>query len=432
MFPIFHERTRRFICRTGFLLFGLLPTAAVVAWSASFNSASNIVEVRERLESETGLKVTFDEVRFTRPGGMLLESFALADPETGAALVRARLLEITTTENQRHVRASQPTVEAAAIGRMWPLVEKCLRRPPHSKQPNLNFEAAELTLNWPGGSQTLIGCRLNLDTSEHGSTATLTCQIAHPSASQTCQLRLDRQLHFGQPTTSFSLDTGEANLPCALLVSMFSYENRLGPNSAFAGTIQGMEGPAGWRVGCEGKLTAVDLQSAISDQFPQQLRGPAEITALKTEFHSGRLETATGRLRAGPGFVGRSLLIAASACLGMRCNPSDLQPAAPIAYEKLDVSFEISPKGLTINGKCGERGTGEVMRTKEGKVLVQESQRSPVPVVSLVQMLVPDSQVQVPATRQTDWLLRLLPLPDVLPRDPQATPQARLQDSRAL
>jgi hypothetical protein len=39
---------------------------------------------------------------------------------------------------------------------------------------------------------------------------------------------------------------------------------------------------------------------------------------------------------------------------------------------------------------------------------------------------VPDSQTQVPATRQTDWLLNLLPIPDVLPHDPGAPPEAKL------
>ena len=34
---------------------------------------------------------------------------------------------------------------------------------------------------------------------------------------------------------------------------------------------------------------------------------------------------------------------------------------------------------------------------------------------ALVQTLVPQSAVQVPASRQTDWLLRHLPVPEVIP-----------------
>jgi hypothetical protein len=52
--------------------------------------------------------------------------------------------------------------------------------------------------------------------------------------------------------------------------------------------------------------------------------------------------------------------------------------------------------------------------------------------VALVKMLVPDSRVQVPATRQTDWLLKLLPIPDVVPHDSQSLPQARIHSPTAI
>ena len=35
----------------------------------------------------------------------------------------------------------------------------------------------------------------------------------------------------------------------------------------------------------------------------------------------------------------------------------------------------------------------------------------PVPIAALLQALVPRADVQVPATRQTDWLMRRLPVP---------------------
>ena len=65
-----------------------------------------------------------------------------------------------------------------------------------------------------------------------------------------------------------------------------------------------------------------------------------------------------------------------------------------------------------------------------GEVLLSESSGSAVPVAALVQALVPDSRVQVPATRQTDWLLRALPLPDVQAGDAQSAPHARLARRR--
>src|SRR6185295_12219115 len=101
MFPLFHERTRRIICRTVFLLLGVLPTAAVVAWAASFNREANVTDVRDRLETATGLKVNFDACRFTRPGCLLLENLSVVDPHTERAVFQSRLLEISVFENQK-------------------------------------------------------------------------------------------------------------------------------------------------------------------------------------------------------------------------------------------------------------------------------------------------------------------------------------------
>ena len=66
------------------------------------------------------------------------------------------------------------------------------------------------------------------------------------------------------------------------------------------------------------------------------------------------------------------------------------------------------------------------------ETLLADSTRGAAPVVAIIQMLVPDSRVQVPATRQTDWLLNLLPVPDIVPGDPQAVPQARFRGGKDL
>ena len=88
------------------------------------------------------------------------------------------------------------------------------------------------------------------------------------------------------------------------------------------------------------------------------------------------------------------------------------------AYEELAATFMLDGRGLTIHGQCGRKQNGVVMRSGD-EVLLVDSNRGPAPVVALLRMLVPDSRVQVPATRQTDWLLNLLPVPDIVPGDPQ-------------
>jgi hypothetical protein len=296
----------------------------------------------------------------------------------------------------------------------------------------MRLEAAELTLRWPEGAQTFVGCGVTIETNEKGVSAVGGCQLAHGVQPQTCKFQIDRQIISGQPATSFRFETGEAKLPCGLLLAALGRENQLGATSTFDGSIDGIETPNGWHVACDGAIGEIALQSVINDQFPQQLRGVAEVSALKAEFQDGRLESAKGDLHAGPGYVGGSLLAAAHNCLAMQTNIAPSQLATALAYEKLSLSFAIDSKGLTIKGRCGDRPSGDVIWAAKNQSLLHESSGGPIPVVALVQMLVPDSQVQVPATRQTDWLLRMLPLPDVLPHDPQTAPRASLGKSHPL
>jgi hypothetical protein len=93
--------------------------------------------------------------------------------------------------------------------------------------------------------------------------------------------------------------------------------------------------------------------------------------------------------------------------------------------------FTLDEKGFTLHGQCESAPASTILKSDGGPLLVGSGDAA-LPIVALIRVLVPDSQIQVPATRQTDWLLQVLPVPDVLPRDPNAAPHARLRDSRAL
>jgi hypothetical protein len=55
-----------------------------------------------------------------------------------------------------------------------------------------------------------------------------------------------------------------------------------------------------------------------------------------------------------------------------------------------------------------------VLASKTGPLLTASPGHA-VPAVNLLRTLLPDNQFQVPATRQTDVLVGLFPVPDVLP-----------------
>jgi hypothetical protein len=161
-----------------------------------------------------------------------------------------------------------------------------------------------------------------------------------------------------------------------------------------------------------GQFTDVDLQSLVSEQFPHRLGGTAEITLQKARFSHGRLEDAVGTFSSGPGVVSQSLVAAAIEFLHLIPGPANNHTDMLRQYEQLAFAFVVDPAGLTLSGACSS-GPGVVMRLGDGTVLGEAGAPSG-PLVALVRTLVPQSDVQVPATRQSDWLIERLPMPQVI------------------
>jgi hypothetical protein len=166
----------------------------------------------------------------------------------------------------------------------------------------------------------------------------------------------------------------------------------------------------------------------VSEQFPHRLGGTAEITVQKARFSRGRLEEAAGTFSSGPGVVSQSLVSAAIEFLHLVPKPANDHADMLRQYEQLSFAFVVDSAGLTLRGTCSA-APSVVMRLGDGTALSEAGGPSG-PLVALVRTLVPQSEVQVPATRQSDWLIERLPVPQaILPEGQQ--PQGRLRLDRA-
>ena len=170
------------------------------------------------------------------------------------------------------------------------------------------------------------------------------------------------------------------------------------------------------------------MQSLVSEQFPHRLSGKAEFVVQKARFRHGRLEEAAGTLSAGPGVVSQSLVSAAIANLHLVPAPDNSHADDMLRqYEQLALAFTLDSAGLTLRGQCSG-AAGVVMRLGDGTVL-REAGTSSGPMAALVRTLVPQSEVQVPATRESDWLIERLPVPQVVLPEGQS-PRGRLRIDR--
>jgi len=241
------------------------------------------------------------------------------------------------------------------------------------------------------------------------------------------RLRVVRNRQLSPPATGFELYTGDGELPCRLLAMGMSELRSLGPRCRFRGYVWADETTDGWEGELTGQLVELDLGSLVSDHFPHRLSGIGRATVQSARFHHGRLEEGNATLVAGPGAIDRSLVVAAMDCLGLAPGAEPIPVGEQIAYRQLAVTATLDAGGLRLHGQCAAGGPGTIL--SDGRVaLLAESPRRLHPVSALVQSLVPASALQVPASRQTDWLLRHLPVPDAIPSPASiALPTAHLR-----
>jgi hypothetical protein len=446
-----HESTRRRICRAAFLLLCVVPTASVSAWCARRHLPGVAAAEAERLERELGLDVSLAGLRHLRPGRVLYEGLELADPETGRPLLQCRALEVDRQQSADRdgrprallvLLASQPEIEAAAIDRLGELLGRMLRRPTGSSQTDLRLVAGQLTLRATDASQTVSEVQGSIASFSGGMQAEASFRLAGIDTPQPIRIRIVRNRQITPPATGFELDTGGGAVPCGLLAVGLPLLERLGRRSRLRGYVWANQTDDGTSPGWEGEFAGqvydVDLDDLVTGHFPHKLSGTAQLTVQSARFRQRRLEHATGTLVAGPGVISRSLVDAAVAQLGLVRGAEPQTPGELVPYEQLAAGFLIDARGLQLQGGCAASGNrhespvaGTILADRQGRLLGEPAVQ-PQPVVALVRTLVPASQHQVPATRQTDWLIGHLPVPQVVP--PAGTrpglPQARLRLGR--
>ncbi len=425
-----HDKTRRRICIAGFFAIGIVPTVLVSAWCIVRHRPGHVAAESQRLSRRLGLDVKLDAVRYLRPGAMLYEGFELADPETGKTVLRCRMLEATWKKHagrkEKHpdllvLTASQPQLETDALGRLGQLIHSILQRRTGRPDVDVRLTAREVTLHCGKDSLTLTDLHGGIDTSSVGAQAQIAFRPVGVDSPDPVRVRLWRNRQTNPPSSGFELDTAAVALPWNLLAAGPVELDPLGPRCRFRGYIwanqtPGSRSPNDWDGELTGQLLDVDLDRLVTDRFPHKLSGTAEVTIQPARFHRGRLEEAAGIVTAGPGVIGRSLIDAAVERLGLVRNaqPSTTgDPGDLVPYEQLSVGCILDSDGLRLQGRCAMPSPGAILVDRRGRLL-SEPRLQPQPVVALLQMLVPHSEVQVPATCQTDRLMRRLPVPQIV------------------
>jgi hypothetical protein len=411
-----HETSKRMICRAAFVVLCLGPTVAVLGSAALVRHSSFTRRHERAISAQLGLAARISRASTPRPGITLYEGLELADPETLQPLARLPFVEVEGNEAARVVRLPHPGVlNGARLDRLWRLARQSLAL----QSPNtiLRLAAQNLTIHLPAGDQSVTDVNAEVNSAE--AEARLTASFRHvssdPATSQAAVLTLVCPRPSPHAASAIEFSTGSDFLPCAMAAGVWPAITNLGSASEFHGRISGFIEDNTWRMRTMGELKRIDLGLLVSSRFPHQLSGEAQLSLDHLILENGRLASAAGTLSAGPGRIGSALIAAAQQHL--RFAPGENLPeqqASDLGYAKLKAAFAINSQGLMVRGEVpGNAGAllvgqrqAELLR--EPTVLVQ-------PAVNLVRALVPQSEVQVPATRETSALVNALPVPSIMP-----------------
>ncbi|MDZ4821740.1 MAG: hypothetical protein SGJ20_22495 [Planctomycetota bacterium] len=405
-----HQQTRLSLCRMGFVLLCIGPTLALCGWSSHRSGDSYRETIAAELTGAIGLQTKIEQASHPLPGVTRLENVALSDWESGQVVARFESITIYDQADRVAVVATGSTVELKQSAMIWAALEQQLKRRAADSFRPVSFQAAELSLRSAKGEYPIRSFECAIQGTEQCQEAAISYLPAEGAKRVVGRIVRTRQADGAY--NGFELDTNSAAIPCALFNTAQIDLGILGDRATFTGTIAANHPAVGWQAAIAGKLSQVDLQSAISENFSHRWIGMAESTLQSAEIRNGRLEKAQGVLTAGPGSISESLLHSACSALRLQRQTLAMPQGGDVQYDRLACRFAIDASGLQLRG---DEQNGVIMQAK-GQPILMEPSGSSGPVVQLLRALVPDEQVLVPASPQTEMLMRFLPLAPAMPR----------------
>lgn len=427
---------RILLCRLGCIAFCLVPTTFVGAWSCWRKTTSFAVAQRsdweQALASRLGLVVEIGAVSYPGLGLARLDDLKLLDPESRQLVASMAVVEVTAHDTGWRVELWQPQVQSATLSPLAQILgDRLLRAAPESLA-ECEIVCRELTIVRGQTAQSLLAVTARFSPQPAG--PELTCEFRLPDAAATAgniRLVASRNRQQTPPATRWHLDTAGQSLPCELLAELLPDASRLGQNCRFTGAASFIGSGRDWSGEAAGRLAPLDLDALITEQFPHYLSGHATLDVERLAIAGGQLTELRGTLRAQHGTLGPSLLASAQQHLLLTAASRFAErSAAPIPYQQLAFRFELNERSLVLTGDADPTQAGVLVASATGPILYAPTNHTTT-AINLLRTLLPESQFQVPATRQTSALVRLFPVPDVAPANTAHTPTRLAPQSAA-
>jgi hypothetical protein len=421
-------KQRVLLCRLGFVLLCVLPTLAVCLWIVGQSTASPVREAPDSadwaqiLSSRLGLVVECNNCASLDDGTLLLTGLRLLDPETREVLVTSAAITARRDALNWRVEAQGVRIDLADSNRLTAALHERLLCGPASEFCPLSLAARDVLLHsgthpqTGPHTQTLTTLDATLELAASGPQVLIECSLpGNESDAGRARLTISRNRRESTPVTGWEFDTAGQQWPCWIAAAWFPSVKRLGESAQFTGRASIARAAGGSFGHLSGTLDGVDLDSLVTEQFPHQLSGLGRVEVERAAIEDGKLVDLRGRLIVESGALGASLLAAAQEHLKLRLAVArETEGTQAVVFQRLALAFHHDGRWLRLSS-CAELSPPGVILSDRRGPLVEVAAGHTVPATNLLRALVPDNQYQVPATRQTDALVGLLPAPDLAP-----------------
>ncbi len=430
-----HRRPAHFVCRVGFLLLCVLPTAAIAGWIVHRSMPGFILSAKQEWEQELsrqlGLRVTISALEYARPDTAELTNVTLVDPETGAAVASAALLEVIQSADRWKLVGSQCVVETSQLPLLqMQLEQRLLRRESAATHPPCEVWLRELTFRDAAKSLTLVDVAGEWKMNAAGPQCSLNFRLpeADPQLPRGLWL-VQRNRQASPPTTRWQLITGGLPLPCSFAAAAWPEVQHLGVGAQFSGELDVLQTASEFSGSARGTFEHLDLDALVSEQLSHRLSGLALCKIEDARFEHNRLTLVRGTLQVRDGGAISPSLLAAAAEQLQLAGPSTEAVASGnvIPFRQLSLGFDYRPTALQLTGSADPLRGGVLIATATGSLLQAPPQHQ-APAAALFEMLIPAKDRH---TREGQFLANILPATylqshNELARQPQHT-RVRLQ-----
>ncbi|NLE39569.1 MAG: hypothetical protein GX621_16235, partial [Pirellulaceae bacterium] len=243
-----HDRTRRRICLSGFILLCLAPTVLVAGWAVAWRLPSHVRAQARRIGHQLGFEVSLGRVEHLRPGAVRLFDVNIRDCEERQDVLRCPRVdaELKKRTDKKGVSRRVLILKTDTLGvgaEQLPTVGKLVRRLLELRAGNvdvdlkLDIEQINLVSGTDASQITLTQIDGALQTVETGTKAWLYFRVPDQQMIERAAIVLNRNRDIRPPCDEFELCTGGAGLPCDLLAHGMPPMRLLGANARFQGYI---------------------------------------------------------------------------------------------------------------------------------------------------------------------------------------------------